>query len=403
MNAPRSFRLARAFLASAVGWFVLSMSLSAQTPPPPPPAEPRVIAIIDHLELGYDVQVNFDGLAEWAAQTGNDVSRLVPVINGRAIRGCYPIEQHAARNNLHFRPQILPQNREVWTDLLGEPKGLRRPVVFSVGYEDRTPFATELTGDKRPLLTVISGAYGAIALLLVAVILIACVQLARRTSLLRDAGPPPAPGQLRPYNLGRCQMAFWFMLTFTSYVVIWLITDAADTITPGLLALMGISATTALGEVFIDANKDAAADTQRAALNAEKQALAAAVQESQGKVSTLDAQAAGGADALLARADAVRQLTDQRTRLGQIDAQLQTLAPTPGADVSGGFFCDVLSDAQGYSFHRFQIFAWTLALGLVFISTVYNSLTMPEFSGTLLGLMGMSAGTYVGFKFPEKR
>jgi hypothetical protein len=27
---------------------------------------------------------------------------------------------------------------------------------------------------------------------------------------------------------------------------------------------------------------------------------------------------------------------------------------------------------------------------------------MPEFDTTLLGLMGISSGTYIGFKFPEK-
>jgi len=64
---------------------------------------------------------------------------------------------------------------------------------------------------------------------------------------------------------------------------------------------------------------------------------------------------------------------------------------------------DLLSDGSGYSFHRFQIFAWTIVLGIIFVSSVYNNLTMPEFSTTLLGLMGLSAGTYIGFKFPEQK
>ena len=70
--------------------------------------------------------------------------------------------------------------------------------------------------------------------------------------------------------------------------------------------------------------------------------------------------------------------------------------------MSKGFVRDVLSDGGGYSFHRFQIFAWTIVLGIIFVSSVYNNLTMPEFSATLLGLMGISSGTYIGFKFPEK-
>jgi hypothetical protein len=70
--------------------------------------------------------------------------------------------------------------------------------------------------------------------------------------------------------------------------------------------------------------------------------------------------------------------------------------------VSQGFLRDILSDGSGYSFHRYQIAAWTIVLGIIFVSSVYNDLSMPEFSATLLGLMGISSGTYIGFKFPEK-
>ena len=98
-----------------------------------------------------------------------------------------------------------------------------------------------------------------------------------------------------------------------------------------------------------------------------------------------------------------RQLIDGRTRLAQIDQQLRALASEAPPTVSSGFLRDILSDSSGYSFHRFQIFAWTIVLGIIFVSSVYNNLTMPEFSPTLLGLMGLSAGTYIGFKFPEQK
>jgi hypothetical protein len=61
----------------------------------------------------------------------------------------------------------------------------------------------------------------------------------------------------------------------------------------------------------------------------------------------------------------------------------------------------VLSDADGIDFHRFQMLAWTFVLGVVFIIEVWQGLAMPDFSATLLGLMGLSAGTYVGLKIPE--
>lgn len=67
-----------------------------------------------------------------------------------------------------------------------------------------------------------------------------------------------------------------------------------------------------------------------------------------------------------------------------------------------GFIRDVTSDDTGnVSLHRFQMLVWTLVLGVIFIVSVYNNLEMPEFSSTLLGLMGISSGTYLGFKVPE--
>jgi hypothetical protein len=77
-------------------------------------------------------------------------------------------------------------------------------------------------------------------------------------------------------------------------------------------------------------------------------------------------------------------------------------AAPPPATVSTSFISDVISDATGVSLHRFQMFVWTLVLGVIFIASVYKNLEMPQFSATLLGLMGISSGTYLGFKVPEK-
>ena len=67
------------------------------------------------------------------------------------------------------------------------------------------------------------------------------------------------------------------------------------------------------------------------------------------------------------------------------------------------FLKDVLTDKNGYSFHRFQMFVWTLVLGVLFVYSVWNRLAMPDFSPTLLGLLGISGGTYLGFKIPERQ
>jgi len=377
----------------------------ASTPSSSPAVVPKLITLFGNLELDDIVEVHIDNLEKWAlSQTEtNDPMKLVPYINGRAIKGNYPEELHLERGRLIYHLQIIPDNKDVWVDLLGAPSGVRRPVTLSVGLENGSAFDSVHERENPIPLTVISPAYGAVAALVILVTLGLLLWLVRKTNIIREPGPPPISGKKRPYNLGRAQMAFWFFLVYASYLTIWLITGALDTITASLLALMGISAGTALGEALIDDGKDTAKTNQLQELTAEKQAVEQAVTDVQGQVDSLNAAGAATVTDQANRDAMTRQLVDGRTRLNQIDQQLRTLASESAPTVSGGFLRDVLSDSSGYSFHRFQIFAWTIVLGIIFLSSVYNNLTMPEFSPTLLGLMGLSAGTYIGFKFPEQK
>jgi hypothetical protein len=365
---------------------------------------PRVVAMLGHLELDDILEVKVQNLEQWTqASEANDPSKLVPYINGRAIRGNYPDELHVDRGRLIYHLRITPENREVWIDLLGAPDGVRRPVTLSVGLENGSAFDSVHERDNPLPLTVISPVYGIVAALIILVTGILLLWLVKKTNIIREPGPPPITGKRRPYNLGRAQMAFWFFLIYASYTTIWLITGALDTITSSLLALMGISAGTALGEALIDNGKDEAKTNQIQTLKAQKLAVEQAVTDVQTQVDTLNASGAATVTDQANRDAMTRQLVEGRTRLCQIDQQLMTIAAEAPPTVSQGFLRDILSDGSGYSFHRFQIFAWTIILGIIFVSSVYNSLAMPEFSPTLLGLMGLSAGTYIGFKFPENK
>ena len=372
----------------------------ANSPVPAPPLTPKVIGVEGHLELDEIVGVEVDHFSEWAAT--HDATKLVPFINGRAVRGNYPEEIHPDRNRLHFHLEIKPQNKELWNDLLGAPHGLSHSVTFTIGLENESPFDSKFNQSQPLPLTVISPAYGVICLLVVLFTLVLFVWLARTTNLIREPGTA-VPGKLRPYNLGRTQMAFWFFLVYVSYTVIWLITDSLDTITPSLLGLMGISAGTALGEALIDSGKDKASSSQLQDLIAEKQSLEQGIPEFQSQVSAINAKATLTPDDTANRDSLNRQLQDSRARLAQLTQQLQTINPPSTDGNSQGLLRDILRDGSGYSFHRFQIFAWTIVLGIIFVSSVYNNLSMPEFSTTLLGLMGISSGTYIGFKFPEQK
>ena len=376
--------------------------IPTSSPSPAPSVTPKVLALEGNLELDDLIRVEVEHLNEWALK--NDATKLVPYLNGLAIHGNHPAEIHASQNHLQFHLQSTSESRKVWINLLGAPESTRKAVAFSVGLDQQSPFDSVFDQQHPVWLTVISPAYGVLALVVVLVTLILLVWLSMKTSLLRDGGECPVPGKLRPYNLGRVQMAFWFFLIYSSYVTIWLITDALDTVTASLLALMGISAGTALSEALIDSGKLNTVSTQLLSLKAEKQSLEQSIPEIQSQINTLSAKPTLLPEDISNRDSLNKQAQESWQRLAQVNQQIQNLLPAPDAGVSKGFLRDILSDSNGgYSFHRYQICAWTIVLGIIFLSSVYNDLTMPEFSATLLGLMGISSGTYIGFKFPETK
>jgi len=69
---------------------------------------------------------------------------------------------------------------------------------------------------------------------------------------------------------------------------------------------------------------------------------------------------------------------------------------------SKGFFDDIMSDAQGLALYRFQLLVFNILFGVLFFVYVIQHVSMPDFDGSILTLLGMSSGTYAGFKIPEQ-
>lgn len=233
------------------------------------------------------------------------------------------------------------KNDAAWHRLLGEPTGQRRPIRVNIGPSDQFFIPTDVVA--FPLFLV-----PRLALWIYLVVFLMCVaifvRLAQRTNIIRAPMGPPGGG-VPPYSLSRFQLAFWFILVAAGYMLVWIVTGELDTITQSILALIGIGSGTALGAALIDT-----------------------------------------------------------PNVSQQGTDTAPPPPPPPAQASRGFLTDILSDpAGGVSIHRFQMFVWTLILGIIFVVSVYRELSMPEFSATLLGLMGISSGTYLGFKFPEKK
>jgi hypothetical protein len=308
-------------------------------------------------------------------------------LDGFQIRGlkpeCCRIDS-AGKGWVEFVLRRTADSTEAWNQLLGSPGQSSKSVEVTLAKSDGKPVMGSVTLPLRiyePTLLYVT-------LLLFLFLLALFLWLAARSDVLRDVGPqPPSPAR-QPFSLARCQMAFWFFLVVGSFILITIITLDTPPLTSSVLGLIGIAAGTALGAAAVDSSKAA----QRRAAESELQGLATRIQ-------LLDQQIAAVDKTSPAAVTLAGQRTDAVSRQAALTNQLPLPAPAPAA--SRGFILDLVSDLDGVSFHRFQMLTWTLVLGIYFLVKVDTQLAMPSFDNTLLALMGISSGTYLGFKFPE--
>ena len=322
---------------------------------------------------------------DWAHAHSKEVTLY---INGNDTGTPYE-SFNANDGTLQFHLERTSDNKKLWTPLLRRPfQNWTRPkVAATIGVDHG---AAQLSNAQFTLVVVKIEWYGYLWIIVLIAFLVGIFILAKEYELLRDG--PTIDKVQRPYSLGRCQMAWWFVLIIVSFVLIWLISGDQETITASLLGLMGISAGTALGAALIEASSDG----DRIALQA---ALAKAQQDLETAKTAL---IANPADAVAQKAVADAQTAVDNATQKLNDANLSPGTP-PKVPKTSWWLREILSDSDGkIALHRFQIVVWTFVLGVMFVTSVVTELTMPEFSPTLLATMGISAGTYLGFKFPEK-
>ncbi|HSI59053.1 MAG TPA: hypothetical protein VLA16_15945 [Ideonella sp.] len=292
---------------------------------------------------------------------------VLDAVEMRGLKPGAPLRDDAAGLVLSFplaRDSQDDSSRDAWDALLKKQRQ---------GYTMTLPVALAVAGDAatvvRPgtLRLKVADKAGIYAVLIGGVALFVGLfyGLIRFSSALRDQGDGP-------YSLGKSQMAFWGLLIALSFVGVFLLTGSMERIPDQVLVLMGISGATGLGAILIGAGKAPPA-TRKAALEDQAGRRELSVAE-QGQLARLYERVAR--DHAQARA-----------------APLRTLPQ---------FFFDICNDGDGTSVHRLQVVVWTVVLGGVFVWTVAQVMSMPQFPDTLLMLLGISNGTYLGFKIPEQ-
>jgi hypothetical protein len=254
---------------------------------------------------------------------------LVLFLAGRPMPGltAYP-PTDPAHETIFFVLERTEDNYDAWTALLGRPSLRDFKINVSVGYDDSYPLPSSSTVWFRAIPEGWASFWLVLMLVFGAIVLWA----GRYTAMLRDGS-----GRSAMFSLARVQLTFWTFLVLGSFMFIGMITgDYLNSMNEKVLALMGISAGTALGSSIID-NGTSGTDAQYVYLS------------------------------------------------------------------TGSWWRDILSDGTDVSIHRFQMVAWTIVLGIVFLHQVYSRLSMPDLPAALLGLMGVSAGTYLGLKITVEK
>jgi len=373
--------------------------------------------------VGDQIWIVVQDLRSWVEERGSGqggpssktAGDLVPFFHGVAVRGVHPenpatepeqtVTNFRTYHSLRFTLGRNSSNRDVWDRFLRGMKWGGSPLDVSVGFDGGDPLPTWVQKDKPPASDPTYGSYQsfrlavlphrstAVAAFLVIVSVICFLLLVKGTDIVRDVGAPLRPDGRSPYSLARVQMAIWFFLVMTSWFLLVLVTKDLDTLTESVLVLIGISAGTAVGSAIMDAGTSMEPADRMRNLPADPRRLNDLVDELRQKlVSTRSRPATTEVEREQKKADLNQVAAD----LSLVQSQQTFFRRRPWLRV----VYDLLGDDGHISFHRFQIAVWTLVLAVVFVSRVLSELAMPEFSATILGLMGISSGTYLGFKLP---
>lgn len=345
---------------------------------------PRVFYLSDYVTV-YVCHLN-----QFLAEAERQQQDVTLYLNGVDTKN-KPVAVDREEGTITFVADRNDENKHLWRNWLYDPITLRyEELRVSVGRGGERPLPRMPAANMKVKLDKIYVDWFTWLLFtLLGLVTVGMFVAGRRTDMLRDG---PALGPIRQtYSLARAQMAWWFVLILLAYVFVWLITGDRDTIPASLLGLMGISAVTAVAAVAMDPGTGSRAESLRASLDSD----IASIDASLARIA-----ASKAANPTLEPVLEKKRAEQQRAR----DVLVARAASLTAVVPSRGWWRDLVTDDRGgVALDRVQILVWTIVLGMIFLSSVALELTMPEFSGTMLALMGISSGTYIGFKLPATK
>ena len=277
-----------------------------------------------------------------------------------------------------FRVEPGEAEKTRWQDLIrtfGTTCSVPISVALKVGDADRY-MPTEVNSDGespqefklalRPWL-VRAAAWAALAFVIAVVLYIAAT-----TTALRAAPDDMAS----PWSLARVTLAWWLTICAGCFLFLWAMTDDYNNLSGSAPVLLGINGVTLLFAASIGSRGPNAASAPAALVGGAPTAAPPAAPA---------VAPAGGAPAAASPV----------VPIAVVPAAPVVAVPA----VTQGFFNDLVSEGGTPEVSRLQNLVWNGVLGIVFAWQTLNQWKMPEFNATLMTLLGISATTYVGFKF----
>ena len=172
------------------------------------------------------------------AQGRLDPKTFVLFLDQVEITKLHPYAVNRDLDELYFRLRRDADSRAAWQNFLARPSQEIVALKASVGLEGQSP----VPGAKNLSFRIYSKALMKVGVILFVAVLIGFLIAAKKTTIIRDSGPPNPDGgpRKRPYSLARTQVAWWFFIILGSFLFIGLVTWDLDTITSSSLVLLGI-------------------------------------------------------------------------------------------------------------------------------------------------------------------
>jgi hypothetical protein len=237
-----------------------------------------------------------------------------------------------------------------------------------------------------------------------AVVAISLGFFAARTDILRDPCRRRPEG-VEPVSLARTQMAFWFVVIAAAFLFLWVTTGSVDTINGTCLVLLAIGTTTALSADAISKRNNQRKNLADVLQKTPHDMLKLTPTEMQEEIAKRMPKLEEAEKAGTITPEEAEELKILRRHRDEIDCFLDKKPEWLPLPIYSWWyrlrtvFEDLLTEEAGtYDFHRFQMLAWTLVLGSIFVWKVFYDRVMPVFDTNVLLLMGISSGAYLGFK-----